>query len=638
MTSLDAQADHKNAHVVRLPGNIVNQIAAGEVIERPAAVVKELVENSLDSGADKISISITDGGIERIIVTDNGSGMSRDDITLAVQRHCTSKIHDKTLVHISTFGFRGEALPSIGSVARLHITSRQASDENGWTVQVDGGRVYPVEPAGAKKGTKVDVRSLFYATPARRKFLKSAKVESRHVENIIKKLALCAPQVAFHFENEGRIVLDLKQQTQKQRVESLIKVKEGDDMLTIDDERDGMRISGYAYPPSVNRANNNQQYMMVNARPVNDPILRIAIRVAYRGLIEAGRHPIVAIMLDIPEEELDVNVHPSKTEVRFAHEAKVRSFVISALRNVLSHGAGKVGIRPYIPKVHTSSNLTSRLPSEPSHDRKDATFKRPQPDLQLEQPPSLRDVQRKDIPQKPLQTSSEKQNWSQSSSLTSNFDLSSHQPSAHVQNHQEEQNYPLGAVIGQILDTYILSLTSDGSLIIIDQHAAHERVTHEQLRRQYLQGQLKEQRLLMPEVVDFTSAQKDRLLENQKELVKLGIDIEDFGHGAVLVRSLPALLNSHDAHGILSDVAQEMEKDEHGKPHEMQSLADRFDGIIARLACHGSIRAGRKMRKEEMEMLLRTMEKMPRTGTCSHGRPTWIKLRKEDIEKLFGRH
>lgn len=618
-------------HVRRLPEVIVNRIAAGEVIERPAAAVKELIENAIDAGARRLDISLDGGGVERMIVTDDGVGMSPDDLALAVERHCTSKLGDETLVHINTLGFRGEALPSIGAAARLSITSRPRGESGAWRIRVEGGKTYPPEPVAGAFGTSVVVEDLFFATPARRKFLKSARVEGRHVESVVRRLALAVPQTAFRFVLDGREVLDLPAQDMAARAAALLDASEADGFLTIDGAREGMTLSGFICPPSVHRSTANGQFMLVNGRPVVDPVLKTAVRVAYRRVIEPGRHPVVALMLTVPPEQVDVNVHPAKTELRFADEAAVRSLVIGTLQRALEHGAGVAGVRPVLSAAPRASRIwyppeqgQAAVQPAPAYPAAAQGSGMAEPRLMFGDAPSARTLPTAFAP-------NQTEPWPQAAQAGPSAETASRAGGIAPLDH------PLGAAVAQVLDTYILAVAADGSLVLVDQHAAHERLTHERLREQYLSGHVQAQRLLVPDVVELPRVQQDLLLARQPMLERLGVEIEEFGGGSILVRALPAMLGKSDAVSLLRDLADELEADDTGAPDEMASLDGKLDAVIARMACHGSIRAGRRLAPEEMNALLRQMEATPRAGTCSHGRPTWLKLSRNDLEKLFGR-
>ena len=568
----------------------VNRIAAGEVIERPAAAVRELVENALDAGARRITVAIDTGGIDRIEVTDDGSGMSAEELALCVLRHATSKLTDDQLVRIDTLGFRGEALPSIGAAARLSITTRTAAAQHAACLTVEGGAMSAVAPAPGALGTRVLVRDLFFATPARRKFLKSARVEADAVEVAIRRLALAAAGVGFRFETDKRVVFDLPAQDQAARVAALLGPEAAGALLVVNAERGEMRLSGFACTPSVTRATVAAQTLVVNGRPVADPLLRTAVRVAYRDVIAAGRHAIVVLFVDMPADALDVNVHPAKAEVRFRDGDAVRGLVIGGLRAALAGGAGVGGAGAGAPPHQYQSRPPMRL-SVPPRGGPQAGFAEAR--LPLDDTPSARAIA---VPTPPA------------------------------------AGCPLGAAIAQVLDTYIIAVAADGGLVLVDQHAAHERLTHEALRAQLEAGQVPRQPLLLPAVVDMAAADCARLVEHAAELARLGLEIEAFGPGAILVRALPAALGTPEPAALLRDLAEEF-----AEQAEATALAARLDAALARMACHGSVRAGRRLAGPEMDALLRQMETTPRAATCSHGRPTFLKLSRAELARMFGR-
>ena len=569
-----------------LPTALVNRIAAGEVIERPAAAVKELLENALDAGATRISVAIAGGGIERIDVTDDGAGMGPEDLGLAVQRHCTSKLADGDLVRIRTLGFRGEALPSIGAAARLTITSRPPAAPSAHRIEVAGGIAAPVTPAPGPPGTRVLVTDLFYATPARRKFLKSARSESDACEVTVRRLAMAAPSVAFRLSLDDRTLFDLPAQDRFARLSALLGADAAETALAIDATREGAHLSGYICAPSITRATAAGQSLVVNNRPVTDPTLRTALRVAYREVIAPGRYPVAALWLDLPPDELDVNVHPAKSELRFRQPDAIRGLVIGTVQRALAGGAGGAAPRPALAGFRPALSL--RPPPHPPHQG----FAEAQ--LPYAAGPSARLLV---------------------------------QAAPHA-------DHPLGAPVAQVLDTYVIATTADAGLILIDQHAAHERLTHEALRTQYLDSAagVRSQPLLLPAVVDLPVADAHRLIEAAPALERLGLALEGFGPGAVLVRAMPAALGTPDPAPLLRDIADEL-----AESGETTALESRLDAVIARMACHGSIRAGRRLSLVEMDALLRQMEATPRAATCSHGRPTFLKLTRGDIEKLFQR-
>jgi len=550
------------------------------------------VENALDAGATRIAVALAGGGIDRIEVTDDGIGMTADELALAVLRHATSKLADDDLVRIATLGFRGEALPSIGAAARLAITSRPRGEAHANAVRVDGGEVSDVVPAAGAPGTRVVVSDLFFATPARRKFLKVPRTEAEHAEAAVRRLAMAAPGVAFRLETDGRVVFDLPAQDRAARVAGLLGPEAAGALLLVDAERGALRLSGYAASPAVTRATGAAQALTVNGRPVSDPVLKAAVRVGYRDVIAAGRHPVVALYLDLPPEELDVNVHPAKTELRFRDSGAVRALVIGSLGRVLAGGAAGAPA-PSVPFRAPGLQLV--------HSRPPSGFRMPLPGMAEAQ-------------------------------LA--FDAG---PAARVlpapeASPDDASRFPLGAPVAQVLDTYIIAVASDGALVLVDQHAAHERLTHETLRAQMLDGGVRSQPLLMPAVVELTPADAARLLAQAETLGRLGLEIEAFGTGAVLVRALPAALGAPEPAPLLRDLADELAEWE-----EATALDSRLDAVIARLACHGSIRAGRRLAQPEMAALLRSMEATPRAATCSHGRPTFVRLSRTEIEALFGR-
>jgi DNA mismatch repair protein MutL len=566
-----------------LPEGVVNRIAAGEVIERPAAAARELIENALDAGATRIAIAIEGGGVGRIEIVDDGCGMSAEELPLAVRRHATSKLTDDSLIRIATLGFRGEALPSIGAAARLAITSRPTGADSAAIITVEGGIVGPVAPAAGTVGTRVVVSDLFFATPARRKFLKSPRNEAEATEAATRRLALAAPSVAVRFASDNRVAFDLPASTRSARVSALLGAEAAAALLPVEAQRGALQLSGFASAPLVSRATAAAQTLIVNGRPVADPLLRMAVRVAYRDALPAGRHAVVALYLDLPPEELDVNVHPAKTEVRFRDPEAVRGLVISALSRALGGGAGRVAPapRPALRLVHAPAAATPPGFAEPI--------------LPLGRAPGAR----------------------------------SHGPLAAA---PAAADYPLGAAVAQVLDTYIIAVAGDGSLVLVDQHAAHERLTHEALREQLEAGGVRAQPLLLPAVVELPAEQAAALLAHTAELARLGLELEAFGAGAVLVRATPAVLSTNDPAPLLRDLAEEFAEFD-----ASPALTERLDAAVARMACHGSIRAGRRLAVVEMDALLRRMETTPRAATCSHGRPTFLRFERGELERLFGR-
>lgn len=591
-----------------LPEATINRIAAGEVIERPAAALRELVENALDAGASRIAVAIDGGGIARIEVEDDGIGMTAAELALCVQRHATSKLADDNLVRIDTLGFRGEALPSIGAAARLAITSRTREDDSAHTIAVEGGMVGAVAPSAGSVGTRVVVADLFYATPARRKFLKSPRAEADAAEVAVRRLAMAAPQVAFRLESDGRAIFDLPAQDRAARVAALFGPEAAAALIPIEGSRtdvDGgeMILTGFIAAPTVTRATMAAQALVVNGRPVADPVLRTAVRVAYRDVIAYGRHPIVALFLTLDAEALDVNVHPAKAEVRFRAPDAVRGLVIATLSRALAAGAaGMTAPSVVLPMMAQHSGRSrSRLSRSPTPSYTPPRTGFAEARLAMDMGPGARM-----LPAAP--------------------------DAVHGPFNGADPSFPLGAAVAQVLDTYIIAVAGDGSLVLVDQHAAHERLTHEALRAQLLAGEVRRQPLLLPAVVDMPAADAARLVAQSEALDRLGLEIEAFGAGAVLVRAMPAALGVPDPAPLLRDLA-----DEFAEMGEGLALAAKLEAVVARLACHGSIRAGRRLGGPEMDALLRQMEATPRAATCSHGRPTYLKLTRAEIERMFGR-
>ncbi len=612
-----------------LPEGLVNRIAAGEVIERPAAAVKELVENALDAGATRIAVALAGGGTERIEVTDDGAGMDAEQLALAVQRHATSKLPDDDLVRIATLGFRGEALPSIGAAARLALTSRPAGAAHAWTIAVEGGAVSAVVPAAGPAGTRAVVRDLFFATPARRKFLKTPRTEADHAETVLRRLALAAPEVAMRLESEGRVVFDLPAQDRAARTASLLGADAAAALLAIDAERGALRLAGFVAAPSVTRVSAGSQALTVNGRPVTDPVLKTAIRVAFRAVIPAGRHPVAALWLDLPADALDVNVHPAKAELRFRDPAAVRALVIGAIGRALAGAAGTAvpAGRPALSLVASRPRGGPQGSSWGGGTRGGSPPGMAEARLPFAAPPAAR---------------SGPAGGFAGGSAEATAAVAQDGPTA-----APRPEHPLGAPLGQVADTYIVAVAPDGTLVLVDQHAAHERLTHEALAAQLLDGGVRSQPLLVPAVVDLPAADAARLTARAAELARLGLEIEAFGPGAVLVRGLPALLGAPEPTPLLRDLAEELaEWEASGAAEAAGSPADappaaalraRLDAAVARLACHGSVRAGRRLGPAEMDALLRSMEATPRAATCSHGRPTFLMFSPAELASLFRR-
>jgi DNA mismatch repair protein MutL len=608
-------------NVIRLlPPGTADRIAAGEVVERPAAAVKELVENALDAGARHVSVVLEGGGLTRILVEDDGAGMNPADLELSVERHATSKLPDEaTLFAIQTLGFRGEALPSIAAVSRLTITSRVAGGD-AHRLAVEAGRKGEVAPASGAPGTRIEVRDLFFATPARRKFMKTPPTEAAHAVEAVRRLALAWPETAFRVEVEGREVLNLAASDRPGRVAALLGPEFARAAVPVQGLWNGLALDGVAALPTHTRATGAEQHLVVNRRPVRDPLLRAALRVAYRDLIANGRHPVAALFLDLPPEAVDVNVHPMKTELRFRDGANVRGALISALRRALAVGAG---VAPAAP-------APADLPEAPPPAAQ-GFAESPQPEGFTPAPPSGEGLLREWAVAGWRPGAPRAGAWQPGLRLPAPMPSRPAEP-APLPAGTTPEDQPLGHPLAQLLDTYILAESPDGALVLVDQHAAHERLMHEQLRAQFLEGHVRSQPLLLPAVVEMPALDAARLAEAAPALARLGLEIEGFGGGALLVRAMPALLGNPDPAPLLRDLAAELAEWE-----EATALDRRLDAAIARMACHGSIRAGRRLKIEEMSALLRQMEATPRAATCSHGRPTFLRFGKAEFEKLFGR-
>ncbi len=593
--------------VRQLSEAVVNRIAAGEVVERPASVVKELVENALDAGASRIDV-LTDGGGRRLIaVTDDGEGMTRADLSLSVGRHATSKLADDDLVSISTLGFRGEALPSIGAVARLSITSRHRSEPNGWSVEVDASLKSELKPAALGEGTRVEVRDLFYATPARLKFLKLDRTEAEAVREVVRRLAMSRPDVTFTIAGEERspITFAAALPGPTGRLTRLGDVLGADfraNAVEIVAEREGVVVEGIAALPTLSRANALGQYLFVNGRPVRDKLLVGAVRAAYADYLPRDRHPLVALFVEVPAREVDVNVHPAKSEVRFRNAGLVRALIVHALKAALARDGtraattgGTATIAAFRPRRESSRPLWAGPRGSGFAEAAQAVFEvgAPEADLGTGLDPYLG-----------------------AEAATGLADALEH---------------PLGAARAQVHDTYIVAQTRDG-LVIVDQHAAHERIVYEKLKAAMARTGVARQILLIPDVVELDEADVDRLLAHAEELAQYGLVIESFGPGAVALRETPSLLGEIDGGGLLRDLAEHI-----GEWDETLPLERRLMHVAAAMACHGSVRAGRRLKAQEMNALLREMEVTPNSGQCNHGRPTYVELKLTDIERLFGR-
>lgn len=602
-----------------LPNTLVNQIAAGEVIERPASVVKELVENAIDAGAASIEVTLVDGGKSLISVSDNGKGMDKQDLPLAIERHATSKLPDNDLFHIHYMGFRGEALPSIASVAKLSIVSRTEKSENAWKIEVFGGEIKSPVPVAANYGTKVEVRDLFYATPARLKFLKTGAGETAQCVDILNRIALANPQVSFSLfdDKKKKISLNGRQgdlfDSRLKRISDVLGRDFGDNSLLIDANRNDLKISGFVSLPTYSKANTLSQYLFVNNRPVRDKLLLGALKAAYQGVLELGRYPVCALFFDVNPELVDVNVHPTKAEVRFYDGNAVRGLLISAVRNALMRGSMQTAQTADFSQIVNNDSAEENIP-DTVFLHENATISRPF--LTPFRPPLPRKILADDVDFPELKNS---------------FSVKTEDISAEDAVNQQSVGF-LGMAKAQFHNTYIISQTED-SVIIIDQHAAHERIVMERFKANMASEQQPQtQLLLIPEVVDLSLSEKTALLENCEELKKTGMIIEEFGMTAVIVREIPALINGCDIKNLVKSLAEQIL--EWGKDF---ALEDKINHICATMACHGSVRAGRSLNVAEMNELLREMENTPHSGQCNHGRPTYIELKLKDIDKLFHR-
>jgi DNA mismatch repair protein MutL len=593
----------------QLKPETVNRIAAGEVIERPASVVKELVENAIDAGAREIEVVTAGGGLSLIRITDDGHGMDASDLALSVERHATSKLTDDGLDTIRTLGFRGEALPSIGAIAHLSIQSRARGASEAFEVVVDRGAKASLKPAGANPGTRVEVRDLFSATPARLKFMKSERAENQAVSEAVKRLAMAHPAIGFSLTMGERTGLRLPHVEKTadgllHRLGRIMGREFLDDALAVSGERDGIRVSGFAGLPTLHRPDAGQQYLFVNGRPVRDKLLVGAVRAAYGDLLPKGRYPLLALFVELPPADLDVNVHPTKAEVRFRDAGRVRSLLIGALQHALGEAGHRASARGGALTLETlAAQSSAGSPASP----RDLSWPRPQRYIS----PGLAEAM-----QAPFAAFNE--------------------PSADARAGEESSppellDRPLGAARAQLHETYIVSQTRH-SVVIVDQHAAHERLVYERMKTMLSNGGVARQGLLIPAIIEVGDEEAAALAEKAAELAELGLVLEAFGPATVAVREVPALLGDADVEGLIKDLAAEILSDS-----DRSALRDRLEAVCSRMACHGSVRAGRRLSADEMNALLREMEATPFSGQCNHGRPTYVELALSDIERLFGR-
>ncbi|MBT9368907.1 DNA mismatch repair endonuclease MutL [Rhizobium sp. CSW-27] len=635
--------------VKQLPETLINQIAAGEVIERPASAAKELIENAIDAGATRVEIATAGGGKSLIRITDNGCGMDAADLDLAVRRHCTSKISE-TLDDIRTLGFRGEALPSIGSVAKLSITSRTAGAETGVEISVAGGRLTPARPAAANQGTVVEVRDIFFATPARLKFLKSERAEAGAITEVVKRMAIAFPQVRFVLSGSDRSTLEFPASPGDPlaRMAQVLGAEFRDNAIEIRAAREDVTLTGFAGVPTFNRGNSTHQYAFVNGRPVQDKLILSAIRGAYAETIPAGRYPVAVLSITLDPALVDVNVHPAKADVRFRDPGLVRGLIVGALREALAREGDRAAttgasglMRAFRPGFGLGAGAGIGSASGAGADQMPAAGRsfgaghvppRPanlgwtadtSPYRPMAMPAGNAFAERRQSAFDTLMTPSARADAMQAP-VPAAGQADAAQPDPAIR-------HRLGAARAQLHENYIVAQTEDG-LVIVDQHAAHERLVFEAMRKALEADRLPSQVLLIPDIIDLPEEDCDRLTMHAAELERLGLVIERFGPGAIAVRETPALLGEVDATAMIRDLADEI-----GEWNTAGGLKSRLEHVAATMACHGSVRSGRRLRPEEMNALLREMEATPGSGQCNHGRPTYIELKLSDIERLFGR-
>ncbi|MDV7141226.1 DNA mismatch repair endonuclease MutL [Tropicimonas sp. TH_r6] len=600
----------------QLDETIINRIAAGEVVERPASAVKELVENALDAGARRIEVAFADGGKRLIRVIDDGCGIPAGDLPLALARHATSKIDGSDLLDIRSFGFRGEALASLGAVGRLTVTSRAEGSAEAGRIAVTGGDIAPVTPAALSRGTVVELRDLFYATPARLKFMRTDRAETQAITDIVKRLAMAEPAVAFTLrdvsgEGEGRITFRSDAETGdlfealRGRLARILGNEFAENAILVDTEREGLRLTGYAALPTYSRGSAVAQYLFVNGRPVRDKLLIGALRAAYMDFLSRDRHPAAALFIDCDPQLVDVNVHPAKSEVRFREPGTARGLIVSGLRHALANAGHRAST------TVAGATLGALRPEQPTTPRI----------YQMDRP-SQGALRAAYDAQAPLV---ETPGFAEAAAPSARMEPTPEPVEAPV------QDLPLGAARAQVHENYIIAQTASG-IVIVDQHAAHERLVYERLKRQAAENGIAAQALLIPEIVELGEGDCARLLAVAEDLRRLGLTIEPFGGGAVAVRETPAILGEINAKALLADILDEI-----ADLGDSTTLGARIDAVLSRCACHGSIRSGRQMRAEEMNALLREMEATPHSGQCNHGRPTYVELKLTDIERLFGR-
>ncbi|MEQ5871955.1 DNA mismatch repair endonuclease MutL [Sagittula sp. NFXS13] len=614
----------------------INRIAAGEVVERPASAVKELVENAIDAGARRVGIEIADGGKTLIRVTDDGCGMTADDLPLALSRHATSKIDGSDLLDIHSFGFRGEALPSLGAVARLTLQSR-AKGHEAVELSVDGGHRGIAKPCALNGGTVVTLRDLFFATPARLKFLRTDRAEMQAISDTIKRLAMAEPSIGFTLRDvsggNDRVTFRVEPEqgdlfdALRGRLARVMGSEFAENSLAIDAEREGFRLTGYAALPTYSRGTSVAQHLFVNGRPVRDKTLIGALRGAYQDFLSRDRHPAVALFVDCDPHKVDVNVHPAKSEVRFRDPGVVRGLIVTSLRHALANAGHRAST------TVADATLNALRPEQvgplghtpqPPHQQRVYQMDRPSLGARQASYAAQAPADFQPAPAYPAQHSG-------FAELGGSYSGRVVEPEAPQEPREDIIRKPLGAARGQVHENYIIAQTETG-MVIVDQHAAHERLVYEKLKKQMAENGVAAQALLIPDVIDLSHDEAQRLLAVADDLSRMGLTVEAFGNGAIAVRETPAILGEVDSQGLIRDILDEL--DDLG---ESQLVQEKIEAILSRVACHGSIRSGRIMRAEEMNALLREMEATPHSGQCNHGRPTYVELRLTDIERLFGR-
>lgn len=647
--------------VRQLGENVINQIAAGEVIERPASVIKELVENAVDAGATSVDIVTAAGGKTLMRVSDDGSGMSRDDLALAIRRHCTSKLREEDLFDIRSLGFRGEALPSIGAVSRLSIQTRHADEDHAWCISVEGGREVPIAPAARHKGTQVEVRDLFFATPARLKFLKSDRAEAAAITEIVRRIALAYPKVSFSLSGADRQAMSFPaargEDAHLARIAQVLGQDFTDNALEIDAAREGVHLTGFAGLPTYHRGNAQHQFFFVNGRPVKDKLLLSGLRGAYADVLARDRHPVVVLFIDLDPQLVDVNVHPAKADVRFRDGQLVRGLLVGSIKQALVHSGHRSSTSNAavaLDALRAGSSFTGGSPSASAsgptvtsgrslYGSWRAASQTGFSTAEAFRPTVLResiDPQTGEFREDPegfsgfldLDDGPAAPGGAGAQAGLAELSVPSADARAHaVPLDETRTRLPLGAARAQVHETYLIAQTEDG-MVIVDQHAAHERLVYERLKAALARRDVPRQMLLIPEVIELPEEDVARLAERAEELEQVGLSLEPFGPGAIAVRETPAMLGDMDIRGMVLELADEL-----AEWDTADGVRERLDHVAATMACHGSIRAGRRMRPEEMDALLREMEATPLSGQCNHGRPTWVELKLSDIEKLFGR-